>query len=289
MSGSQKVTRNETSEEIEKERPNDIDTTASEENILNKRRTILRGLCEQCKKKQKPAKKLFENLTRADVVLVYAATEGHSGCVKACLTAGANANQLIPVEKHTSKAFNQIYWRKDRETSNQHTTALLKSSENGHHECLSLLVESGADVNFTEENGETALFCAASAGHPECVKILLKEGADVNISQCYNTPLNAVIRSSNFSAECFNALIEAGVDVNETGNDWQTPLVALIYHGHAEHIESLIKAGADINILDSEERTPLHHLAYVKELSTDNRLSSPIRAGTDVNKTDHWN
>jgi ankyrin repeat protein len=44
-----------------------------------------------------------------------------------------------------------------------------------------LLVEAGADINDTNEEGTTALMYAASASRVECVKILLSLGADATL------------------------------------------------------------------------------------------------------------
>ena len=119
-----------------------IDSAAtSAQSKPKKPRIILRGLCEQCKKKHKPAKNAYEELTKADIVMLHAATEGHLNCVQVCLTAGTNVNQLVPLT---------INRRTASFCYENSTTALMKASQNGHQECLSLLIESGADVNFSD-------------------------------------------------------------------------------------------------------------------------------------------
>ena len=204
-------------------------------------------------------------------------TEGHLNCLQVCLTARTNVNQLVPVTPNTAR--DSIVGFFYHENS---TTALMRASENGHQECLSLLIELGADVNVSDENGPTALFYAASAGHPNCLDLLLKAGADVNISRCSTSPLNVAIRSSKFSTECINALIGVGGKLNKRGKDGDAPLLAAISQGKRECMKLLLKADADVNKPDTSSKTPL-----MRAIHTSNDcfpwVKALIDAGADVN------
>ena len=57
--------------------------------------------------------------------------------------------------------------------------ALIEASVNGHANIVSLLLDSGADVN-ANINGTTALMWASINGCEANVKLLLDRGADVN-------------------------------------------------------------------------------------------------------------
>ena len=86
-------------------------------------------------------------------------------------------------------------------------TALMIVAQKGRHECLSVLLAHGADVNmagevstvgirveklspavrcthcfFVDKDGFTALMIAAQEGHQECISILLAHGADVKMA-----------------------------------------------------------------------------------------------------------
>ena len=76
---------------------------------------IIRDLCEQCKKIQRPNSSTFSKISKAQVVMLKAAKEGHLNCVKTCLTAGANVNQLVPVDRdsNVSRRWNL---KRDRES-----------------------------------------------------------------------------------------------------------------------------------------------------------------------------
>ena len=102
-------------------------------------------------------------------VLMNAAWNGHEGCLKELLAAGADVNQM---------------------TENRYT-ALMIASKLAHDLCVQLLLQAGADVNVTnKDTGDTALIAitwAADRGGVRdkeattCVKLLLKAGAKINI------------------------------------------------------------------------------------------------------------
>jgi hypothetical protein len=52
-------------------------------------------------------------------------------------------------------------------------TALMYASEEGHAECVSLLLKAGADAGQADDDGWTALMYASEEGHAECVSLLL--------------------------------------------------------------------------------------------------------------------
>lgn len=57
---------------------------------------------------------------------------------------------------------------------------LCVQSHLGHEEVVTLLLEFGAAIDGTSENGMTALSYAAAAGHMNIVSLLCKKGAKVS-------------------------------------------------------------------------------------------------------------
>jgi ankyrin repeat protein len=46
------------------------------------------------------------------------------------------------------------------------------ASENGHAECVKLLLGAGSDAGLARADGSTALMLASQKGHAECVRLL---------------------------------------------------------------------------------------------------------------------
>lgn len=57
-------------------------------------------------------------------------------------------------------------------------TALHHATRNGDPDIVTRLVDHGADVNATSDNGHFPLYCAAGHGHAETTRYLLENGAD---------------------------------------------------------------------------------------------------------------
>ena len=76
-------------------------------------------------------------------------------------------------------------------------TALLFAVREGHSECVSLLLESGADANETLGNGVSALVLAVMNGDYELAAFLLDKGADPNAAGAGWTALHQLVWTRN--------------------------------------------------------------------------------------------
>ena len=80
-------------------------------------------------------------------------------------------------------------------------TALHAAASNGHVDCLTTLIEHGADVNAGTGVG-TLLHSTASWDYTEYVTVLLQHGADINSRDCGgSTPLHCAARCGR--VDCF--------------------------------------------------------------------------------------
>merc|ERR1711964_953835 len=61
------------------------------------------------------------------------------------------------------------------------TTVLHSAALGGHVSCLSILLESGAEVNAEDDLGHTPLLAAACNGHNRAMQILLENWADADV------------------------------------------------------------------------------------------------------------
>ena len=91
------------------------------------------------------------------------------------------------------------------------------------------------------------LFVATQGGHHRCLKLLLEAGANVNFQYAFNYTL-LMLASSLKTNTCVNLLIQAGADVNARNVYLQTPTFHALHHGTLECLESLVRTGADVNV-----------------------------------------
>ncbi len=121
-----------------------------------------------------------------------------------------------------------------------------------------LLLNNGADVNSTNDNGYTVLHTACMLNVDlQIVEELVKRGADVNARTGNNlTPLFYCIHSYNFDAIRF--LVENGADVNSTNNYGNTILISAVSAPYIHDIISyLLNKGAAINARNKDGNTAL--------------------------------
>ena len=88
--------------------------------------------------------------------------------------------------------------------------------------------------------------------------ILINAGADINATDNNgHTPLFYVARYSK-TPKTVEALVKLGADINTRDNNGDTPLFMAAYgNKNPEIIKSLIKYGADVNIRDDSGKTAL--------------------------------
>ena len=106
----------------------------------------------------------------------------------------------------------------------QQLTPLLMASGRGHAPAVTLLIESGADVNKPEPcQGITALHVTAKEGHVQVMELLITKGARVDVrSNDGRTPLYLTIFDGHKEAAIY--LLDHGAEVNAAAIDGYTPL-----------------------------------------------------------------
>lgn len=134
--------------------------------------------------------------------------EGHSGCVRLLIEAGADIERGL---------YSPLY----------------VSAFMGHVECLQLLLYASAAVDAPTEEGFTPLIIACQEGRAACVSHLLTAGADVDQTM-EDGATGLFLSCQEGHARCIPPLVAAGADVACAMEDGFTPLSIACQEGHHE-------------------------------------------------------
>jgi uncharacterized protein len=186
-----------------------------------------------------------------------AASLGNAKMIEVLLKAGADAKALTTADGET---------------------VLMTAARAGNVEAVKILLEHGADVNARENyKGQTALMWAAAERHPDVVKVLMEHGADWKV-RSFDRPtkmpkLSAAssvspIARGGFTAFLFaaregdiesaKAMLDGGVDINQTDVDGATGLVVSIMNKRYTFAKFLLDRGVNPNLADDKGRTALY-------------------------------
>ena len=224
------------------------------ENIIG-----MEGTCNECVfPLTEDREKRVHGICPTDTSLTYAASKGKLSCVKELIAAGADVNTACECHGNGPLMGRQL-WGK-------------------HADCLYELINSGANVNIQNKEGDTALMYAAATDIQSLIE-LITSGADLNIqNNNQETALMFAARTGNVNQA--EMLICAGAEVN-IGNEFQeTPLMIATHRGHIECLKELIAAGSDVNKPDIDGNLPLRYAIINNQVEC---ISALIAAGADVN------
>ncbi len=162
---------------------------------------------------------------------------------------------------------------------------LVYAAENRFTEgMLSILQQSGADLNIKDQLGRSALHVTASKGDIVGTRILTETGCYKNIKdENSRTPLHFAVRTGN--ATIVNYLVNElkqkdksfdSVDIDPVDSLGRTPLIQACYERNAPLINMLVNAGAQTDRPDSRGFTPKALLTF---LELDEQIVSEIPMG----------
>ena len=131
-------------------------------------------------------------------------------------------------------------------------TPIVEASVMDNREMVEMLINAGADVNISQDNGETALMNASKNGNYLIVSKLLDAGANPDAVSYAGSALAV---ADNIGI--MHRLVEGGADVNLCDDDGNTPIVGCIQTRAYEASYFLRIAGANINKKNKSGKTPL--------------------------------
>jgi ankyrin repeat protein len=120
------------------------------------------------------------------------------------------------------------------------------AARSSSHDCLKVLLEKGADVNWPGGHYGCALQTATANYRLDNVILLLKYGADVN-AQCghYGNVMTAAARHSTHFTEMSRLFLEHGADINAQGPGvYGNALQTAVWLKRTEAVQFLLHNGA---------------------------------------------
>ncbi len=221
--------------------------------------------------------------------LMWAASEGHPEVLKVLIEHEADVNAISAIREweRQNTAEPRAKWLPRGGLS-----PLYFAARDGCLDCIDVLVDAGADVNFTDLEGVSPMVAAIANGYYDVAARLVQLGADVNLADSTGrTPLYAAVEFNTMpesnrpapyvldnevtSFELIRVLVEAGADVNrqldrqiayrtklDRGNDTMlntgtTPLLRAAKSADIEAMEYLLANGADPALTNRSGVNPL--------------------------------
>lgn len=131
-------------------------------------------------------------------------------------------------------------------------TALWWAARRADHRSIATFLSYGADFRLADIEDQQPLHAAAWAGSVECLTLLLEWGADPNSRDAYGvTPLKIVASCVN-DIRCLEVLVHHGGEINVRCNAGVTPISIATTNVMMKAAQCLVDLGADINIADSD-------------------------------------
>ncbi|XP_043094763.1 ankyrin-1a isoform X14 [Puntigrus tetrazona] len=133
-----------------------------------------------------------------------------------------------------------------------------------HYENLNvaqLLLNRGADVNFTPKNGITPLHIASRRGNVIMVRLLLDRGAKIDAkTKDELTPLHCAARNGH--VRIIEILLDQGAPIQAKTKNGLSPIHMAAQGDHLDCIRQLLQYNAEIDDITLDHLTPLHVAAH---------------------------
>lgn len=183
--------------------------------------------------------------------VMFAAAGGHPKCTKLMIDEGADVNAIaVATPEYLEKLAKMIEEGTVDPTEDPHVdgvTGVHVAADEGHLECVNLLIEAGADVTVLDEEERTPLLLAVKGNYGEVASVLVKAGADPNTpyiddeGESHNLLMDSIIVEN---ADFALLLIEHGADLYYKDDHKVTTLLQAAHRGIVNVTEALLNKHA---------------------------------------------
>ncbi|XP_041430803.1 ankyrin repeat and SOCS box protein 2 isoform X2 [Xenopus laevis] len=238
-----------------------------EENTVE--RAIIKGDVDSLNEMMKSGEKLCEPNKEGWLPLHEAAYYGSLACVTLLLKAYPSTIDQRTLQEETALYLSTVRGHMDCMTyllqsgaepdiaNKSRETPLYKACELKNAEAAKLLVEYRADVNHRCNRGWTALHESVARNAIDIIDVLVKGGAKIETKNCYGiTPLFVAAQCGHM--EAMRYITKCGADFNTQANDNASALFEASKNGHDDIVEFLLAQGADANKPNKDGLLPIH-------------------------------
>ncbi|KAK5747553.1 hypothetical protein LTR17_000196 [Elasticomyces elasticus] len=209
-----------------------------------------------------------------DSALADACIGGHEGIVRMLIDGGADVNASGGSALQMSAGLGKValmqkllkHGAKTNAQGGLYGSALIAACvrtvdktdpDDGVLQVVRLLVENGADVNYSHDDDyPNALYVEAGNGHVRVVQLLIEYGANVNaVGGQDGNALNTALANGHESTA--QLLLAHGADINLDGRRFSNTLSSAAYGGCETVVRLLLEKGVDVNASDGEHGTAL--------------------------------
>ncbi|KAK6958880.1 ankyrin repeat protein [Biomphalaria glabrata] len=189
-----------------------------------------------------------------------------------------------------SKIVKQSYYSSSRQPSFVYPLHLSVAKEN--LDLIKLLIESGADIDIVDSNGDTPLFYACSKKNVEILKYLLTTGAEINTTNDFGkTPIFVTVELNQVLH--FKMLLKWGADVSVCDKEGNSLICQAIKCRCADIVSLLLDLGVDTHDITKDGDSALTLLFktlkthyYFEKEKFDKILRHMLQESVDVNRQD---
>jgi uncharacterized protein len=149
-------------------------------------------------------------------------------------------------------------------TNEEGRTAVLAATYHNQVETVEILIQAGADINIRDHNRNNVFLYAGAEGLRDILKLAIDAGADVTITNRYGGTALIPAADRGHVEIVRELLTRTDVDIDHINNlNWTALLEAIILgdggENHQQIVQLLLDHGADVHLADGEGVTPLQH------------------------------